>query len=171
MTCFFQNNYIMAEKLLNLVNELLDPGKNDIVLDLYCGVGFFSLNIARYSKVVYGIESDKNAIRYAKENAILNKINNAYFLAKDVKISLKDYKANSISSIILDPPRKGCEKIVLDEIIRIQPKKIIYISCAPDTLSRDLKILSKNNYKIDIIQPLDLFPQTYHIENVVRLYL
>lgn len=171
MIGFFQNNYIMAENLLNLVNEMIDPKKEDVILDLYCGVGFFSLNIARYSKKVYGIEYEKNAIKYAKENAVLNKINNTCFLAEDVKAALKDFKTGSISSIILDPPRIGCEKSVLNEIIRIKPKKIVYISCAPDTLSRDLKILLKNDYKIDMIKPLDMFPHTYHIENIVRLNL
>src|SRR4030042_1046936 len=83
MSCFFQNNYIMAEKLLSLVNELLYPKKNDIVLDLYCGVGFFTLNTAKYSKEVYGIENDKNAINYAKENPIFNNINHTYFSQED----------------------------------------------------------------------------------------
>ena len=166
---FFQTNYIQSEKMLELVRDAMRPDCNDTVLDLYCGVGFFALDIAGSVKYVYGVENNLASINYAKENAKLNKIKNVAFIAKDVNKSLSGFKKGSITSVILDPPRTGCEKEVIEELVRIRPKKIVYVSCAPDTLARDLSLLLASGYKVKSCLPLDMFPQTYHIENVVCL--
>lgn len=166
---FFQTNYEMAERMLTVVQDLLAPAPGDELLDLYSGVGFFSLHLAPYVKHVLGLEEDPLATEGAQFNAKLNGIKNAQFLARDVKKGLRSIQPGQYPKIILDPPRMGCEEEVLHELIRLKPQTIVYISCAPDTLARDLRILADGGFKAEVCQPFDMFPQTYHIEAAVRI--
>jgi 23S rRNA (uracil1939-C5)-methyltransferase len=109
------------------------------------------------------------SIKYAFENAKLNKIKNTEFFENDAGNALKIFSKNTIKSMIIDPPRSGCEKNVLDEIIRINPEKIVYISCYIDSLIKDIIVFKNAGYKSEICQPVDMFPRTYHVENVVSL--
>ncbi|MBN1413396.1 MAG: 23S rRNA (uracil(1939)-C(5))-methyltransferase RlmD [Spirochaetales bacterium] len=169
---FFQTNYTQAQVLQRLVREALKPDSRDVIMDLYCGVGFFALDLAKTAKYVHGIENNDSAITSSFHNAKLNQLENVSFVTNDAKHGLKRFKKGSLDAMVMDPPRTGCEKAVLDEILRIRPERIVYVSCAPDTLSRDLKILVEGGYTVQgAIQPLDMFPQTFHIESVTSLTL
>jgi 23S rRNA (uracil1939-C5)-methyltransferase len=166
---FFQTNYEMADRMLALVQEMAAPQPEEQLLDLYSGVGFFSLYLARSVRAVLGLESDTAAVEAAGHNAQLNRLKNVQFKACDVKRGLQTLQPGQYRKIILDPPRMGCEEAVLRELIRLKPHTIVYISCAPDTLARDLRILADGGFNAEVCQPLDMFPQTYHIESVVKL--
>lgn len=168
---FFQVNRTQAEVLYNKAIEYLDPDKNDIIYDLYCGIGTISLYIASNAEKVYGIEIVKEATEDAKENAALNNIKNAEFIvgkAEEVfpKLMKKGIKGNKI---VLDPPRKGCEKEVLEAIVKMSPERVVYVSCNSTTIARDVKYLVDNGYKVEEVQPVDMFPQTSHVETVILL--
>ena len=159
---FYQVNPIQAERLYNIGVESAGITKNDVVFDLYCGIGTISLFMAKYAKKVYGIEIVEEAIEAAKENAIANNINNTEFIAGDVEQILDDLinKNNIIPDIVMvDPPRKGLDNKSLENILRIKPKKLVYISCNPATLVRDLSKLEEY-YNINSIKPVDMFPFT-----------
>jgi 23S rRNA (uracil1939-C5)-methyltransferase len=166
---FFQTNYKQAFILQNAVRKMLDIKEKDKIIDVYCGVGFFTLDVARFCRNVIGIENNSMSIKYAFENAKLNKIKNTEFFENDAGNALKIFSKNTIKSMIIDPPRSGCEKNVLDEIIRINPEKIVYISCYIDSLIKDIIVFKNAGYKSEICQPVDMFPRTYHVENVVSL--
>ncbi len=166
---FFQVNYLTANAILKYILEEAKLVNDDILLDLYCGVGFFSLILSKLCKKVYGIDHDKNAIIYAKKNANNNMINNVKFYNFNAHTAISKINDKKINSILIDPPRSGCAKKVLNDIIKIKPKKIIYISCGPDTLARDIAFLLKSGYKIMKCKPFDMFPHTYHIETVIIL--
>lgn len=168
---FFQVNRKQVGILYKTAKDFLDGSKDDIVYDLYSGIGTISLFIAEDVKKVIGIESVSAAVDNAKENARLNNIGNAEFHkgnAEELFPSMieKGFKGNKI---ILDPPRKGCEKELLDAIIKLQPDRIVYVSCNPSTLARDLKILVEGGYKVREVQPVDMFPHSAHIEVVTLL--
>ncbi|MEW8974442.1 MAG: 23S rRNA (uracil(1939)-C(5))-methyltransferase RlmD [Tissierellaceae bacterium] len=168
---FFQVNRSQAEVLYNKAVEYLDLDRDDIVYDLYCGIGTISLYIASQAKKVYGIEIVKEAIEDAKENAKLNKVENAEFIvgkAEEVfpKMLEQGIKANKL---VLDPPRKGCEREVLEAIAKLKPEKMVYVSCNSATMARDVKYLVENGYKIDKVQPVDMFPQTSHVESIILM--
>ncbi len=160
---FFQVNPYITEKILSLVKQNLN--NEDVVLDLYCGVGTISLAAALKAKKVYGIEIVKEAIINAKNNKIINNIKNPEFLVGDLSkiVNIKD----NINTFIVDPPRSGLDKLVIKKIEEVKPKKIIYISCNPQTLIRDLKLL--NNYEFDYVSVFDMFSYTSHVECVVIL--
>jgi len=169
---FFQVNRQQAEVLYNKVLELSNLAGQENVADVYCGTGTISLFLAQKVGKVYGIEIVPEAIRDAKENAFNNHIVNAEFIVGDAakelpKLLDKGFKPDVV---VVDPPRAGCEEKVLQSILSVSPKRIIYVSCNPATLARDLHILS-NKYIIDVVQPVDMFPQTTHVETVVRLSL
>ena len=170
---FYQVNPIQAEKLYNLGVEMANITKKDTVFDLYCGIGTISLFMAKYAKKVYGIEIVKEAIDMAKENAINNKIDNTEFFAGDVEIVLDELinKQGVTADIVMfDPPRKGLDKNTISNILKIEPKKIVYISCNPATLIRDLTSFEEK-YDIKKIVPVDMFPFTSHVECVALLEL
>lgn len=170
---FYQINPIQTNILYNKVLEFLNLNGNEVVIDAYCGIGTISLFIAQKAKKVYGIEILKEAIDDANKNALLNNISNVEFITgKSEEIIPMLYKNYNIipDVIVVDPPRKGCDESLLNVIDKIGPKKVIYISCDSATLARDLKILCKDNYAIKTIQPIDMFPQTFHIESVVEVY-
>lgn len=170
---FYQVNPIQAEKLYKIGVEQAKISNDDIVFDLYCGIGTISLYMAKYSKKVYGIEIVEEAVKAAKENAKMNDITNTKFIAGDVEKILDNLinKENIIPDIIMvDPPRRGLDSTSIENIIKIKSKKLIYISCNPATLVRDLNKLEET-YDIQSIKPVDMFPFTSHIECVVSLCL
>jgi 23S rRNA (uracil1939-C5)-methyltransferase len=168
---FMQTNFVQAAILQQLVLKYLASGQKGIMLDLYCGSGFFTLALAGRAGQVYGIENNLQSIESARLNARINKITNVCFICKEVGNFLNDFKERDIRILLLDPPRTGCSKQVLSQIIKLKPQKIIYVSCAPDTLARDLSVLINSGYNIEACQPIDMFPHTYHMEIVVSLVL
>ena len=163
---FYQVNPIQAEKLYNLGVEMAQISKEDTVLDLYCGIGTISLFMAKYAKKVYGIEIVKEAIDAANENAKINNVNNTEFHAGDVEIVLDDLinnKGITADIVMFDPPRKGLDRNTINNILKIKTKKIVYISCNPATLVRDLAMFEEQ-YEIRTIVPVDMFPWTSHVE-------
>ena len=170
---FYQVNPLQAEKLYNLGVEGANLNKEDIVFDLYCGIGTISLFMAEYVKKVYGVEIVKEAIDMANENVRINNINNTEFIAGDVETILDDLINNKkiIPNVIMvDPPRKGLDSKSINNILKIKPERLVYISCNPATLVRDLSIL-ESEYEIKSIRPVDMFPFTSHIETVTVLKL
>lgn len=170
---FYQVNPLQAEKLYNLGVEAAKITKNDIVFDLYCGIGTISLFMAKYAKKVYGVEIVEQAIKDAKENAKTNNIENTEFIAGDTEIVLDDLINNKkiIPDVVMvDPPRKGLDNRTIENINKIKPNRVIYISCNPATLIRDLAKFEEN-YEIKPIQPVDMFPFTSNVECVCVLKL
>lgn len=167
-TAFFQVNTAQTEKLYNKVREYIKKNTSPTVLDLYCGTGTIGIYISDYAKKVTGIEINSDAIVDAKVNAEKNGVKNIDFFAGDTKELLKhgDYKADVI---IVDPPRSGLDEEVITDMIKINPKEIIYVSCDSITLARDLKLFNEI-YEVIEITPFDMFPNTYHVECVVKLY-
>lgn len=165
---FYQVNPVQAEKLYNLGVSMAEITKNDVVFDLYCGIGTISLFMSKFAKKVYGIEIVEEAVKMAKENAQNNNVSNTEFFAGDVEIVLDDLinnKGLKADVVMFDPPRKGLDKKSIDNILNIRPKKIVYISCNPATLIRDLADF-ENEYDIKTIIPVDMFPFTSHVECV-----
>ena len=170
---FYQVNPIQAEKLYNIGVKAAQISKNNVVFDLYCGIGTISLFMSKYAKKVYGIEIVEQAIEDAKENAKINNVENAEFIAGDVEKVLDDLinKKNVIPDIIMiDPPRKGMDENSIKNILKISPKKLVYISCNPATLVRDLAEFEEK-YIIKTIEPVDMFPYIKHVECVSVLEL
>ena len=169
---FYQVNPIQAEKLYNSGVKMAQISREDTVFDLYCGIGTISLFMANYAKKVYGIEIVKEAIDAANENAKINHVNNIEFYAGDVEIVLDDLINNrgiTADIVMFDPPRKGLDRNTINNILKIKPKKIVYISCNPATLIRDLALFEEQ-YEIKTIVPVDMFPWTSHVECVTVLY-
>lgn len=170
---FYQVNPVQAEALYNIAIEGLNITKQDVVFDLYCGIGTISIFASKYAKKVYGVEIVEQAIKDAKWNSEFNKIENTKFIAGDTEKVIDDLINNKKiipNIVIVDPPRKGLDRNTINNIIKIHPKKIAYISCNPATLVRDLAYL-EDMYKIEMIQPVDMFPWTSHVECVAVLEL
>ena len=157
---FFQINRCICSEIFNLLSKYIT--KSDVILDLYCGVGSLGLSVASNSNKLYGLEIIPNAILNCITNAKLNKIDNTYYLLGNVSNNISKIK-DKIDTIIVDPPRSGNDKKTIESIIKIHPSKIIYISCNPMTLARDINIL-KEYYNVDKIIGLDMFPYTHHVE-------
>jgi len=164
---FYQVNPIQTEVLYNKALALAQVSKDDTVIDAYSGIGTVALWFARQANFVYGIEEVKQAVYDASENAELNKIENCRFNVGKVERLLPELKQGDI--VILDPPRGGCEEKVLKTIAKSNFKKVIYISCNPASLARDLADLSNSGFKVDEVQPVDMFPHSFHIETVTKL--
>lgn len=170
---FYQVNPIQAQRLYQIGVDAAQITKQDIVFDLYCGIGTISLFMARFAKSVYGIELVEEAVCAARENTLINKIDNAQFIAGDVEKILDDLinEQKIIPDIVMvDPPRKGLDRSSIDNILRISPKRLVYISCNPATLVRDLSAL-EGLYEINRLKPVDMFPFTSHVECVAVLQL
>ena len=169
---FFQVNW---EQNRNMVRTLLDfaalPTGNETVLDLYCGIGNFALPLAMKANTVIGIESGYSAIEDAKANAELNGLKNTEFIADDMQKGLKTLLQRKVRAdvIVLDPPRAGATLKTLERVLAFVPQKIIYVSCNPSTLARDLKYFHLFGFRLDRLQPVDMFPYTYHIECVAEM--
>ena len=167
---FYQINPIQTEVLYNKAIEFANLTGNEIVYDLYCGIGTISLFVSKHAKQVYGIESVKDAIKDANENKRINKVNNVEFMAGRVENTLQSLsnKTSRPDVIFVDPPRSGLDKTAIQMLKNISAPKIVYISCNPETLARDIKLLS-DKYETQTIQPVDMFPHTSHIECVTVL--
>ena len=162
---FSQVNLEQNEKLIQAVVEFSGARENERVLDLYAGAGNLTLPLATHAKEVWGVEGIRTAVEDARFNAERNGIQNAYFIQGEVEEVLKDWEKGRPDQIVLDPPRAGCKKVV-DLITGLEPKKIVYVSCEPTTLSRDLHLFSDRGYALEKLSLIDMFPQTYHMEVV-----
>lgn len=168
---FFQVNPIQTKVLYEKALEYANLKENDVVFDIYCGIGTISLFLAQKASKVYGIEIIEDAIKDAKLNAKLNSVNNVEFFvgkAEDVVPTLYE-NGKTANVVVVDPPRKGCDEKVLDTIVNMKPDRVVYVSCNPATLARDLKYLSERGYKCLEVQPVDMFPHSYHIESVALI--
>jgi len=167
---FFQVNSIQTEKLYSKAVEYLSEDSN-LVFDAYCGIGTISLFLSKKAKKVYGIEIERSAIEDAWKNTRINKVKNVEFIwGRSEEVIPRLISEGKIpDAVVLDPPRKGCDKILLDAIINSNVKQIIYISCYPSTLARDINVLVNSGYRVKEVQPVDMFPHTFHVENIVLL--
>ena len=168
---FYQTNSAQAYELYKVTRDFANISEDDLVYDLYTGTGTIAQFISRKAKKVVGVESVPEAIEAANENAKKNNIDNCVFYVGDMK---EVFTQNFINEnghpdiIITDPPRDGMHKKVVEQILNVAPKKVIYVSCNPATQARDLALMNKH-YKVSKVQPVDMFPQTFHVENVVLL--
>ncbi len=170
---FYQVNPVQAEILYNTAIEAAKLSKEDVLFDLYCGIGTIGIFASRYVKQVYGIEIVPQAISDAIENAKINNIKNAEFIVGDVETAFDELinkKQIIPTAIIVDPPRKGLDDKTIQNILKIKPEKLVYISCNPATMVRDLAKMEEV-YNISKIQPVDMFPFTKHVECVAVLNL
>ena len=173
---FFQTNTKQAEKLYSIAKEFAELKPTDVVYDLYCGTGSIGIYISDSVKQVIGIELMESSIQNAKKNAELNAIENCEFIAGDLKdrltkdVAWKEQFAQP-NVIIVDPPRSGMHPKAVEELGKMQVPTIVYVSCNPATLARDLQLLSPFGYVIEKVQPVDMFPHTYHIECVAKVVL
>ena len=168
---FFQTNSTQAENLFYLVKKFLEPNKNDILYDLYSGIGTIGQILSKDVKKVVGIDIVEDSINFANENSKLNNLSNTKYFSGDMKDIFTEafIKENGKPSVtIVNPPREGIDKKVIEKIIDTKPKKIVYVSCNSSTLARDLFIFQKT-YEISKLQTVDMFPHTSHVENVVLL--
>lgn len=168
---FFQINTEQTLKLYDIVKEFCDLKGSETVFDLYCGVGTIGMYVAKDAKKVYGVESVMDAVENAQKNAKRNNVRNIEFLKGDVQKMLPSMLNSDIRPdvVIIDPPRKGCTYKFLDILSKTECDKIVYVSCNPATLARDVKILSDKGYSAEKIQPVDMFPHTSHVECVVEM--
>lgn len=170
MKSFYQINPRQVEVLYRSAIRMAHLSKEDIALDAYCGIGTISLSVADQVKKVYGIEVVPDAIRDARVNAANNQIDNAVFINGDAGKEALKLKSEHISFdvVFVDPPRKGCSELFLRQLVELTPERLIYISCNVATQARDMNIL-KDYYDILEIQPVDMFPETKSIENIVSM--
>jgi 23S rRNA (uracil1939-C5)-methyltransferase len=165
---FFQTNTHQTERLYSTVLKFADLKGDEIVYDLYSGTGTIAIYISESVKEVVGFEFVKNAVDNAFRNCEINGIKNCKFILGDIKEKLKLHYENKPGVVIIDPPRDGMHKDVVKTVLDISPNKIVYVSCNPTTLARDLAVM-KDFYEIEIVQPVDMFPHTFHIESVVKM--
>ncbi|WP_102028779.1 23S rRNA (uracil(1939)-C(5))-methyltransferase RlmD [Salirhabdus sp. Marseille-P4669] len=170
---FYQINPTQTKKLYDQALKYANLTGSETVIDAYCGIGTISLFLAKNAKKVYGVEIVPEAIEDAKNNAKLNGIDNAEFFVGAAEKVMTWWKAQGLKPdvIVVDPPRKGCDEALLQAMIDMKPKKIVYVSCNPSTLARDLRILEDGGFKTLEVQPVDMFPQTSHIEAVANVVL
>ena len=169
---FYQVNPGQTRVLYEKALEFADPKPGEVVWDLYCGIGTISLFLAQKASKVYGVEIVPQAIEDAKNNARLNHMDNVeFFVGKAEEVLPREYEKNGVYAdvIVVDPPRKGCDASLLECMIQMAPKRIVYVSCDPATLARDLKYLSEHGYKVDAVQCVDMFGHSVHTETVVSL--
>jgi len=168
---FYQVNTSQAEVLYSIAKDFANVSKDDILLDLYCGTGTIGLSMAKDVKHLIGVDIVKQSIDNAKINAIQNGISNAEFFCGDAGIVASKLAKDGLSPdiITIDPTRKGCDRLAIDTIVSMNPKRLIMISCNPATASRDCKIFQSLGYKVQKVQPVDMFPCTAHVECVVLM--
>ena len=168
---FFQVNPTQTEVLYGKALEYANLTGNEEVFDAYCGTGTITLFLSQKAKKVYGVEIIPQAIDNAWINAKENKVENVEFFVGESEVVIPDLINKGVKAdvVVVDPPRKGCDKKLLDAITNINAKKIVYVSCDPSTLGRDLQVLEENGYKTLEVQPVDMFPNTSHVENVAKL--
>jgi len=174
---FYQVNPVQTEKLYSTALEYASLTGNEYVWDLYCGIGTISLFLAQKAKQVYGVEIVPQAIEDAKNNAKLNGITNAeFFVGKAEEVLPEFYEKLTEGDamltpdvIVVDPPRKGCDEACLSTMLKMQPERIVYVSCDSATLARDLKVLCDGGYEIEKVRAFDQFAHTMHVESAVLL--
>ncbi|QNU66559.1 23S rRNA (uracil(1939)-C(5))-methyltransferase RlmD [Ruminiclostridium herbifermentans] len=168
---FFQVNPVQTEVLYNKALEYAGLTGNETVFDLYCGIGTISLFLSEKAKKVIGVEVVPDAIADAKRNAQLNGIENVEFLVGEAETVIpKLYEEGARADVVVvDPPRKGCEESLLKTLVDMQPQRIVYVSCNPSTLARDVKFLHENGFEVKHVQPVDMFPWSGHVESVVLI--
>jgi 23S rRNA (uracil1939-C5)-methyltransferase len=168
---FYQVNPVQTEKLYNKAIELADLKGTETIIDAYSGIGTISLIASSKVKEVIGVELNKDAFKNSIKNAKINKIKNARFFNADAGEFMVEVAQEglNIDAVFLDPPRSGSDEKFLSSVVKLSPKKVVYISCNPVTQARDLKFLVDKGYKVKKIQPVDMFPWTYHVENIVLL--
>ena len=169
---FYQVNPVQTEKLYRTALDFADPGPEDVIWDLYCGIGTISLFLAQKAAKVCGVEIIPEAIADAKRNAALNGMAGVdFYVGKAEEVLPEKYAKEQIRAdiIVVDPPRKGCDRALLDCIGQMQPKKVVYVSCDPATLARDLAILQEKGYKVTDVRCCDMFPHTVHVETCALL--
>ena len=169
---FYQVNPLQTEVLYSKAIEFAKLDKTQEVLDAYCGIGTIGLIASKHVKQVVGVEIVKQAIIDAKNNAKLNSISNANFICDDASKFIVDLARNNekMDVVFLDPPRKGVDNPLIESLLKLEPSKIVYVSCNPSTLARDLAFFTCK-YDVKEVQPVDMFPHTYHVETVVLLEL
>ncbi len=168
---FYQVNTVQTEVLYKKIREYSSLSGSETVIDLYCGIGTISLYLSRYTASVIGVESVPAAIEDAKTNAILNGLENVKFHTGLAEKLVPEMQKSGLHAdvVVVDPPRKGCEQSLLDAIVAMQPNRLIYVSCNPSTLARDLKYLTIKGLIVQDVQPVDMFPHTSHVECVVLI--
>ena len=168
---FFQTNPQQTERLYQIVLDMAELEGKEEVLDLYCGNGTISIFLSPAVEKVIGVESVEESVQNAKRNAELNDIGNCEFICGEAKDILKSFENEKrvFPVVVVDPPRAGLHKDVIQSLLNLKPQKIIYVSCNPTTLARDLEIFCEKEYKLENVQPVDMFPHTYHIESVAKL--
>ena len=169
---FFQVNTAQAEVLYKTAQDFAELRGNETIIDAYCGTGTISLFMAKKARKVVGVEVVSSAVADAKKNSRENNIRNAEFIVGDaVNVLPKIFDAGVYAEVVIvDPPRAGCDRKVLETFAAMKPEKIIYVSCNPATLARDLKILDELGYRTKKIQPVDMFPFTSHVESVAQIF-
>lgn len=170
---FYQTNPIQTEILYENAIKFANLDKNDILCDLYCGIGTIGIFASKMVKKVYGIEIVKEAIEAAKENAKINNVDNIEFIAEDVEFAFRELlekRKIKPTAIIVDPPRRGLDTVTINKILELEVKKFVYVSCNPATMIRDMKLLEEK-YEVNKIQPVDMFPFTSHVECCAMLEL
>ncbi|CAM3885980.1 23S rRNA (uracil(1939)-C(5))-methyltransferase RlmD [Lederbergia lenta] len=170
---FYQVNPEQTKVLYDKALEYAGLSGNENVIDAYCGIGTISLFLAKKAKKVFGVEIIPEAIEDARKNAELNGITNAEFAVGEAEVVIPNWykQGNKADVLVVDPPRKGCDQALLDTIINMKPEKVVYVSCNPATLARDLRILEDGGYKTVEVQPVDMFPHTTHVECVALIEL
>ena len=170
---FYQVNPEQTKVLYDKALEYADLTGEENVIDAYCGIGTISLFLAQKARKVYGVEIVPEAIEDAKKNAELNGISNVEFAVGEAETVIPEWYENGVVAdvLVVDPPRKGCDDKLLQTIINMKPKKVVYVSCNPATLARDLRVLEDGGYQTVEVQPVDMFPQTMHVECVAQLIL
>ena len=170
---FYQVNPEQTKVLYEKALEYADLSGEEKVIDAYCGIGTISLFLAKKARKVFGVEIVPQAIEDARNNAVLNDIHNVDFAVGEAEVVIPNWykEGNEADVLVVDPPRKGCDEALLQTILDMKPKKVVYVSCNPATLARDLRILEDGGYKTEEVQPVDMFPQTMHVEAVARLTL
>ena len=168
---FYQINPYATAVLYKKALELAELRKEDILIDLYCGTGTIGLIASDQVKKVYGIEVVPDAVKDARINAQVNGITNVEFMTADAQVGANALLQRNIHPdvVIVDPPRKGCSKETLKAILKMSPDRFVYVSCDPATLARDVAYMSENGYDLRVVQPVDLFPGTFHVETVVLM--
>ncbi len=168
---FLQVNPVQTQKLYGAAMELLAPKESETVADVYCGIGTISLLLARKAGKVIGIELVPEAVENAQENAVRNGIDNAFFLCAPAEEALPKLVADgqSIDCLTVDPPRKGCDPQVIDAILASGARRMVYVSCNPATLARDIKLLTAGGFTVQTVQPVDMFPRCGHVEVVTLI--
>ncbi|MGG6831918.1 UNVERIFIED_CONTAM: 23S rRNA (uracil(1939)-C(5))-methyltransferase RlmD [Streptococcus canis] len=168
---FYQVNTVMAEKLYQTAIDFSELSKDDVVIDAYSGIGTIGLSFAKTVKAVYGVEVIEAAVQDAQKNAALNGITNAHFVADTAENAMATWAKDGIKPdlILVDPPRKGLTESFIQASVAMAPNKITYVSCNPATMARDIKRYEELGYQLKKVQPVDLFPQTHHVESVVLM--